>query len=426
MRMRFGLACLALAVAAPAWSSDRSCPPPLWEFHPTAPASDPRAVPALASQPAGDGAGNLYFLVASSSSLTQTTHWELVSLSAAGALRFRRDVLDSSPFMLGTLTDPVVVPGAVLLVSRQVGDFPGAGSCPAFTLAAFRASDGAPLWSQPFSPPAAQTGQSVVGCDMSRPALGNGDALVRTTFTTFPDGLGVTQLRAYDLATGAPRGSLGSFDAPVVDVAGNLYASDGAGALVSLGPSGALRYQLPGTGPVAVGEGVVLTGSGEVRHASDGGLIWNLGRDLGRPLLSAGELWFTGCHWSGGACAGGISLFGHRVSNGELLWERMVSTASDATLVGPVATTRRTAFVVSQECSAPALFQEIDWAGRETSRCLLPGAASEVYAGMVLTRGQVALSTSQAIRAWPTWGRDLAADGWVTQRGNLGGGDRAR
>jgi outer membrane protein assembly factor BamB len=425
MRMRFGLACLALAVAFPAWSADRPCPPPLWEFHPTAPASDPRAVPALASQPAGDGAGNLYFLVASASSLTQTTHWELVSLSSAGAVRFRRAVLDSSPFLLGTLTDPVVVPGAVLLVSRQVGDYPGAGSCPAFTLAAFRASDGAQLWSQPFSPPS-PTDQTVVGCDMSRPALGNGYALVRTTFTTFPAGLGATQLRAYDLATGALRGSLGAFDAPVVDVAGNVYTSDGAGALASLCPSGALRYRLPGAGPIAVGEGVVLTGAGEVRRASDGGRSWSLGRDLDRPLLSAGELWFTGCHWSGGACAGGLSLFGHRLSNGAPLWERTISSASDPSLVGPLATTRRSVFLVSQEGSTPALFQEIDWAGGEPSRCLLPGAASEVYAGMVLTRGQVALSTSRAIRAWPTWGRDLAADGWVTQRGNLGGGDRAR
>jgi hypothetical protein len=314
----------------------------------------------------------------------------------------------------------------VLLVSRQAGDYPGAGACPAFTLIAFRTSDGAQLWSQPFSPPAAQEGQTIVGCDMSRPALGNGYALVRTTFTTFPGGLGSTQLRAYDLATGAPLGPLGALDSPVVDAAGNVYASNGAGALVSLTPFGALRFQTTGSGPAAVGAGVVLTVAGEVRRASDGTRIWSLGHGPDRPLLSAGELWFTEGQGSAGAWAGGIRLFGRRLYDGKPLWERAISATPDATLVGPVATSFRSVFVVSQERSAPALFQEVDWAGRQTSRCQLPGAATETYAGMVLTRGQVSLSTSQGIRAWPTWGRDLAADGWVTQRGNLGGGNRAR
>jgi outer membrane protein assembly factor BamB len=395
-----------MLLAAPALGEDPSCPGAVWE----------RGFSNIASAPVADGSGNLYFMRASidysPDSLTRETGYSLLSVSPSGAERFQtRTVLRTGASHPGNYEGPVVIGDLVLVVTGAPTTVVGERN---MALTAFRTSDGAEVWTRPV--PLTPYGDAAF-----HPVQANGAALLSSPF----DAHGLATVA---LSSGAITLTIPNLGAAVVDGAGSIYARGPLDGLVAYTPSGNIRYQIPGPGvaPRIVGDGMLLTSTGSVLRAADGAWRWNLDRPTHDPIISAGLLWFTDCHREGTTCDGDKrSLFGYRLADGLFLWEKPMGAWSQS-LVGPVASSSGTVMFVLNSGSRPRLV-EVDATGREVSGCTIHQMDPDdyYYKGILLTNGWIYVNTWWSIQAWRP-GRSLATHGWVTQHGNLGGGNRAR
>jgi outer membrane protein assembly factor BamB len=374
-----------------------------------------------------DAAGDLYVVVVRWGGIFadwDTGDWFLVSLSAKGIRRFDAATgIHYGGAAMPVTRDPVVAGDRVLLAGSD-GE-----SDMDWKLRAYRTGDGTALWSTRIPAQVAP----MLFRDASNPTVGNGTLLETTWYGSDYDLARRTDLFAFDLGTGNVIASRSDpYTEPlsrypsIADAAGNFYFYLPDGILVGISPSGQIRFQIPGPGgePIAVGGGILLTASGDLRRTSDGAKVGRLGRSPGRPLLSSGKIWSLACHLEAGACTSTTSLAAYRAQDGAPLWERPISTSPMAQVVGPVATSQGSVlFAWQQNAGEPFLLQEVDAAGRDLVRCLLP---ADDYRNLLITQGAVYLSGKSAVRAWSSPGRALATEGWVTQRGDAGGGNRAR
>jgi outer membrane protein assembly factor BamB len=399
------------------------CAAPTWEYRSLANAS-------LDFQGAADANGNLYFMERKIVGSTETA--DLVSVSTHGVPRFRvPGVLASNSSAPAYITGPMVM-GSLVILLRQT-DFSG----PVFEplshaeLLAFKTSSGAPAWTTSLG------GSSGPGFDRTfgRPAFGNGYVVVDRKSKT-PSGTTST-LVGFDLATGFFAGEVAAPDGgPLIDTAGNLYAVGAdSGTLAAFTPGGTLLYRVPVQSPPtnlsAVGEGVLVLGSGSaVRSAATGAFLFNAPTGL-TSLISHGLVWTvtcTGFHLFG--CEGALHLLGTRLRTGKLAWDVPIIKGAESGqrfwFSGPVATSISTVLVASQPDGGPATLFEVDSDGFETMACELPGTEGYEPNAMSIAGGEFVMSTESVLRGWDTGGLALAADGWPTVFGNLGASNRAR
>jgi hypothetical protein len=376
-------------------------------------------------------------------------HLALVSATASGAVRFRREFTWTHPYNPAAAEPPVVCGERVLLLWRRSVDV-SPGATVELQLEARSRADGSLLWSHDLLATSKRMPAAYHhGPFATLPCRGEG--CVALCLSGVSDTGGLEKEHRYvvrlDPATGALLGWTESDGrgALLADAAGDLY--QGGGRFVAYGADGAPRLAIAdayGLPLLAVGCGfAVLSGPTGVprsamtrfRRTADGSIAVNLPYASRRALLSRGRAVLLVDETSVGGSARVVAL---DLATLRVAWERVLGAAvyPERLRVGDPVLTRNGSVLLSVQreneaagsATSPRLLL-VDARGRAVTLGTLGGGgvlddATALLTGRWVTRA--VLDGAAEVRAYAVPGRATRRRGFTTARASLARDGRER